>query len=226
MKNQKAAFLSTHPHRHFRLSLRLIHSIRRFSLMLLIRSVHLFFLIRPTHLFLHAIPLRPAFRPIRPGLRSARGPVLHETRLDESRSGRERIDALLGRLQPGGHKGLLEIIDDVFDVFQAETHPDEVRGDAAFDLLFVGQLLVRGDPRVDDEGLGVADVGEMAAQLQVVDHGPHFVDVAGLPRRSAIPEMVAIQKTGSGTRVGGVLHTTPKVSTPPGPFGIVFCARS
>lgn len=205
-----AALLRTSSHCHFGLGLGLIHSIRRFSLMRLLRSVGLFFLprpihlfifIRPTHHFLHTIPLRPTFRPVRPGLRSARGPILHETGLDEGRRGREGIDALLGRLQPGRHKGLLEIVDDVLDVFQAEAHADEIGGDAAFDLLFVGQLLVRGDPRVDDEGLCVADVGEVAAELQVVDDGPHFVDVARLAERLAThPE--GIYKD-HGQRVGG-----------------------
>ncbi len=39
---------------------------------------------------------------------------------------------------------------------------------------------MRGDPGVDDEGFGVADVGEVAAELEVVDDGADFVDVAGL----------------------------------------------
>ena len=75
---------------------------------------------------------------------------------------------------------MLEIIDDVFDVFQAETHADEIGSHAAFDLLFVGELLVRRYPWVDDEGLCVADVGEMAAEFEVIDYGAHFVNVSGL----------------------------------------------
>ncbi len=39
---------------------------------------------------------------------------------------------------------------------------------------------MRRDPGVDDEGFGVADVGEVAAELEVVDDGADFVDVAGL----------------------------------------------
>lgn len=69
-------------------------------------------------------------------------------------------------------------MDDVLDVFEAERDADHVGGDAAADLLLVGDLLVGGAPGVDDEGLCVADVGEVRAQLEVVDDGSDLVDVA------------------------------------------------
>lgn len=188
-----SALSSTSGHSHLGLRLGGILSIRRFGLMLfvrpislflLLRPVHLFFLLRPIHLLLlPPIPLRPPRRSVRPGLRRTRGPGAHKPGLGKLLGRLEGVDTLLGRFEPGGHKGLLEVEDDVFDVFEAETDADEVRGDAAFDLLFVGELLVRGDPRVDDEGFGITDVGEMAAEFEVVDDGADFVDVSGLGQR-------------------------------------------
>lgn len=183
-----AAFSNAGTHSHLRLSLGDVLGIRRFSHMRRLRPISLFRLLGPISLLgpinllrpIHTIPLRPTRRPVRPGLGRARGPAAHEARLGELLGGLERIDAFLGRFQAGGHKGLLEVVDDVFDVFQAETDADEIWGDAAFDLLFVGELLVRSDPRVNDEGLGVADVGEMAAEFEVVDDGADFVDVTSL----------------------------------------------
>ena len=51
-------------------------------------------------------------------------------------------------------------------------------GDARGELLVVGQLLVGGAGRVDDQALGVADVGEEAEQLDAVDEPPAGVRAA------------------------------------------------
>jgi hypothetical protein len=64
-------------------------------------------------------------------------------------------------------------------MLQSQTHADHVRGDAAADFLLVRDLLVGGTPGVDDEGLGVANVGEVEAELEVVEDGLDLVDVAG-----------------------------------------------
>jgi hypothetical protein len=64
---------------------------------------------------------------------------------------------------------VVEVVDDVGDVFDADREADEVGGDAGGGLLFVGELLVGGGGGVDDERLGVADVGEEGEELDVVD---------------------------------------------------------
>ena len=54
-------------------------------------------------------------------------------------------------------KALLEVVDDVVDVLGADADADQVLSDAGFALLLVRELLVRGGPGVDGEGLRVAD---------------------------------------------------------------------
>ena len=49
----------------------------------------------------------------------------------------------LSRMHSHGIEGLLQVGDDVFDVFGADGQPDEVGRDAGGLLLFGGQLLVR-----------------------------------------------------------------------------------
>lgn len=57
--------------------------------------------------------------------------------------------------------------------------------DTALYLLFIWQLLVRCDPRMDDEGLAIADVGQMAGHLQVVHHCSNLLDVSSLKRNQS-----------------------------------------
>lgn len=122
----------------------------------------------------------PSLRAISSRLRRPRHPILHETLGNILIGTCERIDTLLRRLQACKHKRLLEIKDDVLDVFEAEGDTDQVGGDAAFDLLFVWQLLVGGDPWVDDESFGIADVGEVGAEFEVVYYAADLVDVTRL----------------------------------------------
>lgn len=69
----------------------------------------------------------------------------------------------------GGLEGLLKVGNDVVNVLGAHADADEVLGDTRVLLLLVGQLLVRRGPGVDRERLRVADVGEVADQLEAVD---------------------------------------------------------
>lgn len=69
------------------------------------------------------------------------------------------------RLGRGGLDGLLDVGRDVINVLDADRDADEVRGDAGALELVRAQLLVRGAGRVDDQRLGVADIGEVAQQL-------------------------------------------------------------
>ena len=72
-------------------------------------------------------------------------------------------DPAFSWLQSGADKGLLEVVDDVVDVFQPERDADQVRCHSALDLLVVGDLLMRRAPWMNDECLCVANVGEMRA---------------------------------------------------------------
>src|SRR5262249_51446760 len=56
---------------------------------------------------------------------------------------------------------LVEIPDDIFDIFQADRETNHVVGDAAGNLLLVAELLVGGGGGMDHQALGVADVGEV-----------------------------------------------------------------
>lgn len=107
------------------------------------------------------------------------------------RNARGRVGALGGRRR-GGLEGLLEIGDDVVDVFRADGNTDQVLADAGSLLLLVAELLVGGGPGaagwlaklpvfsglsstrgsvhlLDGQGLGVADVGQVRDQLEAVN---------------------------------------------------------
>ena len=72
--------------------------------------------------------------------------------------------SLLRRLQR-----LVQVGDDVAHVLDADRQADELRRHAGLRLLLGRQLRVRRRGRVDDQRLGVADVGQVAGQLDAVD---------------------------------------------------------
>ena len=84
----------------------------------------------------------------------------------QARSGMSRatFSSLLRRVQC-----LVEVSLDVGQVFDADTEADELGVDAGGALFLVGELLVRGRGGVDDQRLGVTDVCQVAAQLDVGD---------------------------------------------------------
>lgn len=57
-------------------------------------------------------------------------------------------------------KALLEISNDIINVFGADGDADEIFGDAGVDALGFGKLFVRCGPGVDGQGFGVADTGK------------------------------------------------------------------
>src|SRR5262245_46250013 len=73
-------------------------------------------------------------------------------------------DSCHGRLQ-----GVVEVVDDVVDVLDADGDADHVVAYARRVTLVVGHLLVRGRRRMDDQGLGVADVRQVRRQVHRVD---------------------------------------------------------
>ena len=80
---------------------------------------------------------------------------------------------VVARLQRNGGRGrppsqelhsgqrLLEVGDDVGDVLDADREADDVRTGAGGDLLLGGELAMGGRGGMNDQALGVADVGEV-----------------------------------------------------------------
>src|SRR5947209_20102495 len=64
---------------------------------------------------------------------------------------------------------LVKIIDQVVNAFQAHRETDEIRRRARLLLLLRRQLGVCGAGRVDDEGLGIAHVGQVREEFDVPD---------------------------------------------------------
>ena len=91
-----------------------------------------------------------------------------------------------GLLRRGG-EGLVEVPQDVVRVLEPDRDADEVRADAAGDERLVAELLVRRGRRVDDERADVADVGEVAAQLDRLDEPPAGVAPAATPNETPRP---------------------------------------
>src|SRR5690606_16247338 len=68
-----------------------------------------------------------------------------------------------------GPERLVEVPEDVVDVLDADAQPHEVGAHAGRGLLVGRELAVRGRRGMDREALRVADVGEVAEQLQALD---------------------------------------------------------
>ena len=66
----------------------------------------------------------------------------------------------------------------VVDVLEADRQADEVRRDSGRDLLLGLELRVGGRGRMDDQRLRVADVGQQAEDLHVVDEPATGLDTA------------------------------------------------
>src|SRR5215469_12661576 len=64
---------------------------------------------------------------------------------------------------------LREVVDDVVDVLEADRKADHVLADARSGERRGIELLMGRARRMDDERLGVADIGEMRGELQTVD---------------------------------------------------------
>src|SRR5579863_8269819 len=64
---------------------------------------------------------------------------------------------------------LIEIPDQIVDVLESDRQAHHIRGDAGLYHLFFLQLRVRRAGRMDHEALRVADVRQMAPQLERLD---------------------------------------------------------
>jgi len=107
--------------------------------------------------------------------------ILHEPVLKQGQSLVKWITIhLRSWLQSRRNERLLEVVLDILKILETDANTDQVWGDSTLDLFLVGQLLVSGDPWVDDEGFGITDVSQMTAQLQIVDNCPDFFDSSSL----------------------------------------------
>ncbi len=82
-----------------------------------------------------------------------------------------------------GAQRVIEIPGEILDVFETDREAHRLGLDARLAQLVVGELRVRRRSRMDDQALGVADVGEMTPQLQRVDETtPGFAAAAQTER--------------------------------------------
>ena len=74
--------------------------------------------------------------------------------------------------QPSGAlKGLFEVADNIVDMLDADRKPDIAFADSGRELLLRRKLGVGGGGRMDRQGAGVADIGDVVDQLKPVDEG-------------------------------------------------------
>lgn len=66
-------------------------------------------------------------------------------------------------------QGLVNVPQDIIYMFNADRHAHHVGHDAGLDLLFGFELAVRGGCGVDDQGAGIADIGQVAHELRRFD---------------------------------------------------------
>ncbi|MPL71114.1 hypothetical protein SDC9_16885 [bioreactor metagenome] len=69
----------------------------------------------------------------------------------------------------GGGERLVEVGDQVGHILDPDRQPHHARRGAGGDLLFLAQLAMRGRGRVDDQRARIAEVRDMAEELQIVD---------------------------------------------------------
>ena len=118
---------------------------------------------------------------------------------------------------------MIQIGNDVVNSFDADRQPDHVGAGTRGHALLVGELAVSGRGRMDDQALGIADVGDVAEQLDAVDQLASTEGIFPCPEsattvvglRKAIAagsiksnERVVLVSTGSG------LKSIPVMATP------------
>ena len=64
---------------------------------------------------------------------------------------------------------MIQIPLEVFNVFETNAQADEIRVGARADLLLASELAVRCGGGVNGKTAGIADIGNMAEELQSVD---------------------------------------------------------
>ena len=92
---------------------------------------------------------------------------------------------------------LIEAPEDVVEALDADREADHVGAHSGRDLLFVGELAVGRRAGMDDQGLGVPDVGEVAHELRRFDERlarvPPPADAEGEDRARALGQVLLRQ---------------------------------
>ena len=124
----------------------------------------------------------------------------------------------------GGAEAGVEVGQDVLERLEADGQADQVGGDAGGGLLGLGQLRVGGRRRVDGQAADVADVGQVAEQLEPLDEAPArllaALDAEGEDRAATSREVAAAGARARGSRRGRGRSPTrprrgPRASWPP-----------
>src|SRR5690606_21101243 len=110
----------------------------------------------------------------------------------------------------GLRQRLFEIRPEIGEVLAAEAEADVVGLDAGGNLLGGLQLTVGGGGRMNGKDLGVADVGEVAEKLEVVDdaHGALVARLHPEAKQTAVAAGEVLVRRGVGFRLGqaGIVH--------------------
>ena len=97
-----------------------------------------------------------------------------------------------------GFKRLLQVRNNVVDVFRADGQANRVLRNALIRQLFVRQLGMRRRCRVNDKALHVRDVRQQRENFQAVDELVRFLlpalDVEGEDGRAAVREIFLVQR--------------------------------
>ena len=122
-----------------------------------------------------------------------------------TRVSRTALIASFGRVAET-REGGVEVDEEVGEVLEADGEADEVGRDARGAPFLLGELLVRRRPGVDDEALGVADVGDEREEPQARDQvlrgllGSPPRDAEGQHPAEPAGEVAAAPSRASGAR--------------------------
>ena len=110
----------------------------------------------------------------------------------------------------GAVKGLPEVSDDIFHIFQADAQADQVRGNAGGAQLLVGELAVGVGGRMQHAGVAVCHVGFDGDQLQGIQEA--VVKGAAALQAEAHDAAAAVRKILEGQAVVGELVVNKKIA--------------
>src|ERR1700676_4794560 len=74
-----------------------------------------------------------------------------------------------GSLSRAGLQRLIDVPEDIIERFQSDRQPNHFRRNTGGALLFLVELAMRRRRRMDDQRLGIADIGQMRQELDRLD---------------------------------------------------------
>ena len=115
--------------------------------------------------------------------------------------------------------GLIEVGDDVIHVLDADGEADEVLRQVGILELLGGKLRVRGRGRMDNQGLCVADIGQMRKELDVVHDVETSLATTLDAKDQSTAERIVMEEL-LGRLVGGVILQSGVAD--PGDLGVLL----